>query len=348
MKKVILSLLSISTVLFFISCGSKPEPEEPVKEAPVVEQPAEETPEPVAEESEEPVDEEAELAALLEKIENARAAAIEAGAEDAAPDLLKKVDEYLEQCKANGTLKENADDIIARYELIANLVKARDAKNEIDENDFAQYDQKDYDEAEDSLSKVLDALDVEGALGKDVFDAAQKAYSGYNTVLIITYKKLAKDEREAAFAAKKDADSVKAGVSQKERYQAAAENIKNADSLYAMQNAKKARELYISAKNEFNSLFKEVSARRAAAQAAIDEAKKRVQESEEFAVQADEESPITDENVDGIEAEDAVLLEEDAYEAPEEAEIEIAEDIDNQYEEVIETVTVPAESEEEE
>ena len=348
MKKVILSLLSISTVLFFISCGSKPEPEEPVKEAPVVEQPAEETPEPVAEESEEPVDEEAELAALLEKIENARAAAIEAGAEDAAPDLLKKVDEYLEQCKANGTLKENADDIIARYELIANLVKARDAKNEIDENDFAQYDQKDYDEAEDSLSKVLDALDAEGALGKDVFDAAQKAYSGYNTVLIITYKKLAKDEREAAFAAKKDADSVKAGVSQKERYQAAAENFKNADSLYAMQNAKKARELYISAKNEFNSLFKEVSARRAAAQAAIDEAKKRVQESEEFAVQADEESPITDENVDGIEAEDAVLLEEDAYEAPEEAEIEIAEDIDDQYEEVIETVTVPAESEEEE
>ena len=348
MKKVILSLLSISTVLFFISCGSKPEPEEPVKEAPVVEQPAEETPEPVAEESEEPVDEEAELAALLEKIENARAAAIEAGAEDAAPDLLKKVDEYLEQCKANGTLKENADDIIARYELIANLVKARDAKNEIDENDFAQYDQKDYDEAEDSLSKVLDALDAEGALGKDVFDAAQKAYSGYNTVLIITYKKLAKDEREAAFAAKKDADSVKAGVSQKERYQAAAENFKNADSLYAMQNAKKARELYISAKNEFNSIFKEVSARRAAAQAAIDEAKKRVQESEEFAVQADEESPITDENVDGIEAEDAVLLEEDAYEAPEEAEIEIAEDIDDQYEEVIETVTVPAESEEEE
>ena len=42
--------------------------------------------------------------------------------------LLKKVDEYLEKCKADGTLKENAADIIARYELLSNLVKAQQAK----------------------------------------------------------------------------------------------------------------------------------------------------------------------------------------------------------------------------
>ena len=338
MKKVILSLLSISTVLFFISCGSKPAPEEAEKEAPVVEQPVEEAPEENVVE-EEPV-EEAELAALLEQIDNARTAAIEAGAEESAPDLLKKIDDYLELCKENGSLKENADDIIARYQLLANLVKARDAKNEIDENGFAQYDQKDYDEAEALLSKVLSALDEDGSLNQELFDAASKAYSGYNTVLVITYKKLAKEERELAYAAKKDADSVKAGVSQKERYQAAADNFKNADSLYAMQNAKKSRELYISAKNEFTTLYKEVYARRAAAQAAIDEAKKRVQESEDFAIQADQESPIADENLDGIEEEDAVLLEEDEYEAPEEAEIEIAEDIEDQYIEEKETVIV--------
>ena len=348
MKKVIISILSISAVFFFISCGSKPAPEEAEPEAPVLEQVEEETP---VEETEEPeqeaVDEEAELAALLEKIDSARNAAIEAGAQEAAPDLLKKVDEYLEKCKADGTLKENAADIIARYELLSNLVKAQQAKKEIDENDFAQYDQKDYDDAEAALAGVLASLDADGELDNSVFEAAQKAYSGYNTVLVITYKKLAKDERELAYAAKKDADSVKAGVSQKERYQAAAEDFKNADSLYAMQAAKKAREKYISAKNEFSALYKEVSERRAAAQAAIDEAKKRVQESEEFAVQADEESPITDENVAGIEAEDAVLLEEDNYEAPEEAEVEIAEDIEDQYEEVTESVTVPVESEEE-
>ena len=101
--------------------------------------PVEETEEP----EQEAVDEEAELAALLEKIDSARNAAIEAGAQEAAPDLLKKVDEYLEKCKADGTLKENAADIIARYELLSNLVKAQQAKKEIDENDFAQYDQKD-------------------------------------------------------------------------------------------------------------------------------------------------------------------------------------------------------------
>ncbi len=348
MKKVIFTLLTISTVVFFISCGSKPVPEETEPEAPVVEQPQEETPVEEEAEQEEPVDEEAELAALLEKIDSARAAAIEAGAEDAAPDLLKKVDEYLEKCKADGTLKANAADIIARYELLSNLVKAQQAKKEIDDNDFAQYDQKDYDDAEAALAGVLGALDADSDLDGSIFDAAQKAYSGYNTVLIITYKKLAKDERELAFAAKKDADSVKAGVSQKERYQAAADDFKNADSLYAMQAAKKAREKYIAAKNEFSALYKEVSARRAAAQAAIDEAKKRVQESEAFAEKADEEAPLTDENVDGIEAEDAVLLEEDNYEAPEEAEIDIAEDIEDQYVEVTETVVVEEPAQEEE
>ncbi|MBR1638194.1 MAG: hypothetical protein IJ688_02280 [Treponema sp.] len=345
MKKVILSLLSVSTVLFFISCGSKPAPEEPEPEAPVIEETTEkETPVEEEAPAEEPIDEEAELAALLEKIDNARNAAVEAGAEDYAPDALKKVDDYLEECKAKGTLKENADDIIARYNLLENLSKAQESKKEIDENGFAQYDQKDYDEAEAELAKVMEALDSDSALDNSVLDAAKNAYSGYNTVLVITYKKLAKDERDLAYAAKKDADSVKAGVSQKERYQAAAESFKNADSLYAMQNAKKARELYISAKNDFAALYKEVSERRAAAQAAIEEAKKRVQESENFAVQADEESPITDENVDGIEDEDAVLLEEDVYEAPEDAEIEIEEDIEDQYIEETETVIVKDEA----
>ena len=37
MKKVILFLLSIFTVLFFISCGSKPAPKETEPEAPVLE-----------------------------------------------------------------------------------------------------------------------------------------------------------------------------------------------------------------------------------------------------------------------------------------------------------------------
>ena len=341
MKRVFLSVLSISTALFFISCGSTPEPEEPVLEAPVVEDEQDEQfaeifddDEPASDDETEDLDEQS---ALLKKIENARNAAVEAGADELAPDLLKKSDDYLEQCKADGTVKQNADDIIARYELISNLLKAQAAKKEVDENDFARYDQKDYDEASAALEKVLATLDSDAPLSKNIFDSAQKAYSGFNSVLIVTYKKLAKEERSLAYAAKKNADSVKAAVSQKERYKVAAESFQNGDTLYEMQNPKRARKLYISAREDFTALFEEVSARRSTAQTAIDEAKKRVQESEDFAARADRESPLTGENLDGIESEDTVLLEADDYESPEDAEVEIAADIDDQYEEVIES-----------
>ena len=77
-----------------------------------------------------------------------------------------------------------------------------------------------------------------------------------------------------------------------------------------------------------------VKAKRAAAakevQAKLDEAKKAVEESEKFAEKADQETPILDtEEIEGIEEASTVLLEEDEYEAPEAAEIDIPEAIDD-------------------
>ena len=100
-----------------------------------------------------------------------------------------------------------------------------------------------------------------------------------------------------------------------------------------MQSPKKALEKYTLAESKFTELYEEVSEKRAAAQAAIDAAKRKVQESSQFAEQADEESPIT-EKLDGIEDADTVLLEEDDYENPEDAEADISEDIDD--EEIVE------------
>lgn len=319
MKKVILSLLSIFTVLFFISCGSKPAPEETEPEAPVLED--------VAEDSE-AVDD---ITSLQEKIENARQEAIAAGAEEKAPKQLQDVDNLY--ASLNGSVsEEDAETIIARYNLLTDYIKAKDAKDEIDENGFASYAQNNYDKGVESLAFVEETFASLSELNSDVFDKAKDAYSNFNTVLTIAYKKLAKEERSAAYEAKKTADSVKAGVAQKERYNAAAEDFKTGDSLYSMQSPKKALEKYRSSKNEFNALYEEVSVKRAAAQAAIDEAKRRVAESAEYAEVADEKAPIT-EPVEGIEEEDAVLLEADDYENPEEAEADISETIEDEFEE---------------
>ena len=124
----------------------------------------------------------------------------------------------------------------------------------------------------------------------------------------------------------------RAGVARKTEYNEAADLIQSGDSLYSMQNAKKAAEKYKDANVKFTYLYQDVAAKRAAAQAAIEEAKKRVAESEKFAEEADVKAPIT-EQVEGIEDEDAVLLEADDYEDPEDAEADIAEELEDDIDE---------------
>ena len=333
MKKVLLVLFSVFTILFFISCGSKPAPEEVEPEAPVVEENVEpETP--VVDETDniiEPETEqlsEEELAALIAKIDEAREVAILAGAEKNAPDLLNSIDGIYEKAKEEN-LQDNADSLILKYSILANYAKAKNAKIEIDENDLSGFAQKNYDEGVICLQKVEEALtnieEIEPNAQKD----AESAYSNFTNVITIAYKRLAKEQRNLAYEAKVKSDSVRAGVSQKERYKEAADNFKSGDTLYSMQSPKKALEKYELAAQQFTELYEEVSEKRAAAQAAIEAAKRKVQESSQFAEQADEESPIT-EKLDGIEDADTVLLEEDDYENPEDAEADISEDIDDE------------------
>ena len=333
MKKVFLVLFSVFTILFFISCGSKPAPEEVEPEAPVVEENAEpETP--VVDETDNIIESETqqlseeELAALIAKIDEAREVAILAGAEKNAPDLLNSIDGIYEKAKEEN-LQDNADSLILKYSILASYAKAKNAKIEIDENDLSGFAQKNYDEGVICLQKVEEALanieEIEPNAQKD----AESAYSNFTNVITIAYKKLAKEQRNLAYEAKVKSDSVRAGVSQKERYKEAADNFKSGDTLYSMQSPKKALEKYELAAQQFTELYEEVSEKRAAAQAAIEAAKRKVQESSQFAEQADEESPIT-EKLDGIEDADTVLLEEDDYENPEDAEADISEDIDDE------------------
>ena len=171
-----------------------------------------------------------------------------------------------------------------------------------------------------------------------MLEQATKAYTCFNSVLNIAYKQIAKDERSAAFVEKKNADSVKAGVAQKEKYNEAVELFKKGDTLYSMQNPEKAYENYKSSKEIFAAVYAEVSEKRAKAQKAIDEAKKRVAESAALANEADLNSPIT-EKVDGIEEEETVLLEEETFADPTQAEADLPETLDGEKEEVVEETT---------
>ena len=328
MKKVSIILLSLFTLLFFISCGSKPKAEEQKPSAPEVKETVEDLSENVADEG---LSEAARLAQLMEQVNDARQAAIEAGADRNCPDQMNKLDFLLADLKNSDDPEAAAKSIIDRYNLLATYSKAVDAKDEIEENEFESYAKNNYDRGVDNLDKVDEAFENEN-YDKSVFVYAENALKEFNTVINVAYKKIAKEEREAALEAKKDADSVKAGVARKSEYKEAADLIQNGDSLYAMQNAKKAAEKYVEANEKFTYLFEDVSEKRAEAEAAIEEAKRRVAESKKFAEEADVKAPIT-EQVEGIEDEDAVLLEADDYEDPEDAEVEIAEELEDDIEE---------------
>jgi hypothetical protein len=84
-----------------------------------------------------------------------------------------------------------------------------------------------------------------------------------------------------------------------------------------------ARSGYQDAASAFTELYNSVSAKRAAAQQAMDDAKKAVDNSAAYASEADGKVPLGNEKVEGIEEEDSVLLTPDTYGNPEDSVIDV-------------------------
>ena len=315
MKKVTLLAVLFSVGLLFISCGSKPAPETTTEpKAPVV------TEDVVVDEKEpEVVDNES----AIKKVEEARALAIEAGADKYAPELFSKVEELYQQLVNNSEgkdLSSECENLEASYAVLADYAKAKSVKEKIDAEELMTYAQSTYNEGVELLTSVEKSFEAE-QFDSSVVETAHNAYVKFNKVYMIAYKLIAQKERDLALDAKKDADSVKASVSQKERYKVAADEFAAGDSAYSMQNPESAYNHYGVAKDEFGKLFVEVSEKRAEALRIMEEAKKRVEESKNFASEADVQAPIS-EPVEGIEEADAVLLEETKYEEVEVVEFE--------------------------
>lgn len=311
MKKLVLCALSAFLILSFVSCGGDPTNENDNPEAPVI------TTQP----------DDFDSATILETIEGARKLALESGAEDLAADKLEAIDKLYEDIKLKAEdssvdISKDGKDIADRYLALAGYITAKDAKEKIDGTEMISIVQSLYDEGSSALADLEEMFDDPEATGSQMLEKATTATTCLNSALAAIYKKVAKDERDAAMAAKKDADSVKAAVSMKTKYNEAVGNFKTGDSLYAMQNPAKAYDNYKIAKEIFQELFEEVSAKREAALKAIEDAKKAVSETETFAEEADVQAPIT-EPVEGIEDEDAVLLEEETYADPSESEADL-------------------------
>ena len=325
MKKSVFSFLNavLISVFFFISCASAPKaeeqlPEEVLEDVNAVEDVIEEVT---------TVDN----SSALEQADLARQAAIDANADKVAPIQFAATDALLKTLQAQAETGVDVSiglkDVQTRYEALEKYAKAMDAKARVDELGFASYDQATYDKGNQAIADLQNLFSETNILSSAMLEKANEAYSSFNSVLIGAFKKLAKEERNGAFAAKKDADSVKAAVAEKDSYGKAVEDFKKGDSNYAMQNPEAALKNYQSAKGQFEVLFKTVSEKREAAQKAMEAAKNAVLETQNYAVNADKEAPLTGEEVQGIESEDAVLLEVETFADPKAAEVELSETI---------------------
>ncbi len=327
MKKLAFWALSVFLILSLISCGSKKGAEETAEpEPPAVEETVEET----IEETVEQGVSQAELDLALANMDNARQNAIDSDAEEYAPDFFDSLEEEYDELRKRA---ENGEDVAAecndlakRYEALAAYVKALDAKETIDDYELPPLAKAAYDKGSKDLDDFEAMFNDENAKSDDLLAKATSAYASFKSVLVALYKDIVKDARADALEAKKDADSVKAGVSEKREYTRAVELFKKGDASYSMNGYEAACDAYDEAYDIFSTLYETISEKRAAALAAIEAAKKSVEESAQVAEEADLEAPLTGE-VDGIEDEDAVLLEEDDYANPEDAEIYLSEEL---------------------
>ncbi|MBQ0161846.1 MAG: hypothetical protein KBS84_01640 [Treponema sp.] len=258
---------------------------------------------------------------LAAKADEARAKAVEAGAEKHYADQFKVTDEMLLAAKDNKDSKK-VKDAFYRYRAMEKAAQTKDLKAKIEDLGFADENRVAYDAA----GKLYDELEktiAENADGETMYKSADVAYAAYYAIYYDSFKKLATKEREEALAQKKNADSVKAGVARKEEYKAYADLIQTGDNHFVTKAPDKAYESYKEAKEKFEALFNDVSEKRAEAQRKIEEAKAKVREVETFAGEADDVAPLGDEKIDGIEEKDAVLLEEEKFANPDDAVIKV-------------------------
>ncbi len=327
MKKLAFWALSVFLILSLISCGSKKGAENTAEpEPPAVEETVEET----IEETVEQTVSKADLDLALANMDNARQNAIDSDAEEYAPDFFDSLEEEYEELRKraeNGEdVSKECNDLAKRYEALAAYVKALDAKETIDDYELPPLAKAAYDKGCKDLDDFDALFNDDNASADDLLAKATSAYASFKTVLVALYKDIAKDAREDALEAKKDADSVKAGVSEKREYTRGVELFKKGDASYSMNGYEAACDAYDEAYDIFSTLYETISEKRAAALAAIEAAKKSVEESAAVAEEADLEAPLTG-DVDGIEDEDAVLLDEDDYANPKDAEIYLSDEL---------------------
>ena len=160
-------------------------------------------------------------ASLEAEILKAREAAILAGAQDYYPEQFSLGDSAMEQASALRDQKEyaNAYDAaqiaLMRFLSLQNAMAALDLKQKIEKNDFAQYDQTDFDNAE---AKYLEATQAYGSADAAALESIKESVSLYAAVNNAGFKVWCQDLATKVEDVRNLCDSIKAQKAAKDDY----------------------------------------------------------------------------------------------------------------------------------
>ncbi len=265
---------------------------------------------------------------LFEQVEKSRQEAIEAGAEEElssdfdAAEKIYNADKAIVESGEQVDISASLRDLNNRYRAMATIIAAQEKKDLIDELGYASYSMSNYTKGSDLLSEVTGSS-ASSLTGEQAFQKANVADACFARVLDTAYRSLAEQERRAAYKAKLQAESVKAQISRKDDYVEGVEKYRAGYKMFTSHNPEASVEEFKQSKETFQNLYDVISKARAGALKKIEDAKKRVDESEATAVAADKVAPLGNQPVKGIEAADAKLLEDDDFSYTENTEIEV-------------------------
>lgn len=237
--------------------------------------------------------------AAFEALEAARQAAIDAGAQELYADEFAQADSRRAALQENWETQDRSaeiQDLADVYRSLELAAKARQARQEIEQRQFPDIDAEALAAAEQALTG-LDSLYDAQAPGAELLTQAQAVYDAYSTLLLDAYEKYLRGIRDKVLAKKQEADDIKASAADSDNYAQAQALLEQADDDAQARLIDNAYAGYERAYESFSAVYERVAQMRAAAAAAIEQAKQKADEVDRFAAEADLITPIPEEDI---------------------------------------------------
>lgn len=188
---------------------------------------------------------------------------------------------------------------VLEEELLANATKAfnnaTSMKDKIEKLSLAKYNEASYSEGNSAFEKY-NSLVAENGSAAEKLASAVLAEKKYKEVLDSAFSKLASEKKAEVVKIRNDALEIKSNKADKVGFDAAQLLFTTAETSSAAKEYENAYNYYVKAKDAFDDVYNNVSAKRAAALEAIERAKNKAADVESFAEEADNIAPLTNEN----------------------------------------------------